>query len=526
MEQGEQKAARFVFGEFVLDTDEATLTCGCVSIPLAPKEFELLRLLVSRAGRLVHKETLISTVWPDTFVSDSSLLRNISVLRKHLGHNAIRTVPKRGYVFALPVTALPIASEGGDRAARLGGTGLPVSHLADSGTGHGARRVAGSGADSAPANPDPVSKVAQSDAIAAKPRTSRFAQAKIAAASAGAALVFVAVLGLRFPRNHPMRVAGAKPDASDTSITMQAAGGARLFVLNQGAKSVSILNTLSNTVESTVQVPADPRGAAVLPDGSAVYVSLNGANRVVALDTRTYRITANIPVGHNPVGVAANPRPPFVYVANNYSNTLSVIDSKTNAPLRTIHVGSVPTEVAVSPDGTRAIVTNQSGGTVTVIDAMANTVLATIPVGSTPVGIAFTPDSRAAWVTVAGQDEAAIIDIAAMKIVGRAHVGPGPVRVAITPDGRSALLSNFFSNKLTVVDTGSLSSIGEIEVGLNPVGVSFDPAGELAYVVNYGSNSVSVVDLKSRRVIRTLDAGTKPVEVVVLPCYSVPCTPS
>ena len=107
MEQsGRQFLLRCAFGDFVLDSAEAALTCRGESVPIAPKEFELLRALVSRAGHLVQKEELIRQVWPDTFVSDSSLLRNISVLRRHLGYDAIRTVPKRGYAFALPVVTL------------------------------------------------------------------------------------------------------------------------------------------------------------------------------------------------------------------------------------------------------------------------------------------------------------------------------------------------------------------------------------------------------------------------------------
>lgn len=108
MEPGQRVGASFAFGDFVLNLSDAALTRHGDRVPVAPKEFELLTLLVSRAGHLVPKDVLIHHVWPDTFVSDSSLLRNISILRRHLGYDAIRTVPKRGYVFALPVAKLEI----------------------------------------------------------------------------------------------------------------------------------------------------------------------------------------------------------------------------------------------------------------------------------------------------------------------------------------------------------------------------------------------------------------------------------
>src|SRR6202042_3738500 len=74
------------------------------SINLAPKEFETLLVLVENAGRLMSKEQLISQIWPDTFVGDGSLARNISVLRRALGEDLIQTAPKLGYRFTAAVT--------------------------------------------------------------------------------------------------------------------------------------------------------------------------------------------------------------------------------------------------------------------------------------------------------------------------------------------------------------------------------------------------------------------------------------
>jgi DNA-binding winged helix-turn-helix (wHTH) protein len=68
-------------------------------IKLAPKEFETLRVLAENSGHLVTKEQIIQEVWRDTFIGDTSLTRNISVLRKIIGADLIETVPKRGYLF-------------------------------------------------------------------------------------------------------------------------------------------------------------------------------------------------------------------------------------------------------------------------------------------------------------------------------------------------------------------------------------------------------------------------------------------
>src|SRR5271167_3658689 len=71
---------------------------------LASYQFGPFRFVVRENGRLVTKDQIIEEVWPDSFVGDGSLSRNISVLRKVLGDGYIDTIPKSGYRFAGLVT--------------------------------------------------------------------------------------------------------------------------------------------------------------------------------------------------------------------------------------------------------------------------------------------------------------------------------------------------------------------------------------------------------------------------------------
>ena len=508
---------QIAFGDFILHIAEASLTCRGEPVPLAPKEFEVLCILARHSGHLVHKELLMNEVWPDTFVSDSSVFRNISVLRKYLGRHSIRTIPKRGYLFTLPVTestdSIVFSAEREDLSA--------LQSPAASSPGSIPVEPVSVAADPADANPDNrAGRLLLSASL-----VSRLLRPRFLVFSAACALSALALAPALHVVKHRFMVAHQPTPAAQAieNTPEMVAGGARLFLLNEHGNTLSILNTSNSTLESTVPMDADPTGAAILPDGSAIYVSLNHAGRVVALDTRTRRLLASIPVGNGPVGIVANPRPPFVYVANNYSNSVSVIDSRTKTVIRELHVGSVPTEIAINAEGTRAVVTNQSGGSVTILDTVANKVINTIPVGATPVGIAFTRDSKFAWVTLTGQHEIAVIDINAARIAQRIPVAPGPIRIAFTRDDRYALVSSFFSNTLAVIDTASHHPIRSIAVGLNPVGIAFNPAGDIAYVANYGSNTVSVIAMRNLAVTGTIAVGLNPVEMAVLPCYAVPC---
>lgn len=94
----------FNFGPFRLDLFERVLSQDGKVIPLAPKLFETLAMLVENSGHVVEKEELVERLWHDTFVEDSSLSQNIFQLRKILKSgssdvNYIETVPKRGYRF-------------------------------------------------------------------------------------------------------------------------------------------------------------------------------------------------------------------------------------------------------------------------------------------------------------------------------------------------------------------------------------------------------------------------------------------
>jgi DNA-binding winged helix-turn-helix (wHTH) protein/pimeloyl-ACP methyl ester carboxylesterase len=100
----------YQFGPFHLDVRERRLSRGDEVIPLRLKVFDTLLVLVENAGRLVTKQELLDSVWPETAVEENNLNHNVSVLRKALGDRAtgqqyIETVPRVGYRFAAPVEA-------------------------------------------------------------------------------------------------------------------------------------------------------------------------------------------------------------------------------------------------------------------------------------------------------------------------------------------------------------------------------------------------------------------------------------
>jgi Tol biopolymer transport system component/DNA-binding winged helix-turn-helix (wHTH) protein len=103
----------YEFGDFCLDINRRVLLRRQDGdpVPLTPKAFETLLMLVRRSGRIVEKKELLEAIWPDTFVEEATLAQNVFTLRKALGHGRpdhqyIETVPKYGYRFVADVREL------------------------------------------------------------------------------------------------------------------------------------------------------------------------------------------------------------------------------------------------------------------------------------------------------------------------------------------------------------------------------------------------------------------------------------
>ena len=129
--------SRFRFEQFVLSPRQRLLLRDGTPVPLIPKYFDLLVLLVDRRQEAVSKQTIFADVWSDVVVSDGALSQAVRTLRRTLGDNPreprfIRTVSRHGYQFvcvnvreepddgALAASSPPASREpAGDSAERL-----------------------------------------------------------------------------------------------------------------------------------------------------------------------------------------------------------------------------------------------------------------------------------------------------------------------------------------------------------------------------------------------------------------------
>ncbi|HEY7544673.1 MAG TPA: winged helix-turn-helix domain-containing protein, partial [Blastocatellia bacterium] len=103
-----QRGVIYEFGPFRLDVKERLLLRDGDTVPLMPKAFDILALLVENSGHLVDKNEILSQVWPDSFVEEGNLAQNVYLLRQALADAkdqcSIETVRGRGYRFVGKVT--------------------------------------------------------------------------------------------------------------------------------------------------------------------------------------------------------------------------------------------------------------------------------------------------------------------------------------------------------------------------------------------------------------------------------------
>ena len=105
----ESNTTRYVFGEFWIDLSSRRLQRrDGTLVPLTPRVFDTLLLLVEHAGEVLSKDAMMAGVWPNRIVEENNLSQNISTLRRVLGANAgdhrfILTEPGQGYRFIEPV---------------------------------------------------------------------------------------------------------------------------------------------------------------------------------------------------------------------------------------------------------------------------------------------------------------------------------------------------------------------------------------------------------------------------------------
>lgn len=299
----------------------------------------------------------------------------------------------------------------------------------------------------------------------------------------------------------------------------------RVYVANEGSNSVSVIDSSTNGIITTIPVGNSPRGVALSPDGNKLYVSNYNDWTVSVVDATNYIITHTVFVGNFPGGLIASPDGTRLYVSNNGQQSVSVINTSNNTVLTTIPVAIGPWHMSITANGALLYVSSAPSDIISVIDTATNTVQSTIPVTGGPTGIALNASGSRLYVANGAMT---VIDTVTHNTI--ASLPTTSMQLAINTANTRVYGSNDLANSVSVVDATTNSEITTVPllIGSNPSGIAVLPDDTRTYVANNGggqnpaSNTVSVIDTSNNTVTDTIIVGLHPIAIVIEKIQTTP----
>ncbi len=209
---------------------------------------------------------------------------------------------------------------------------------------------------------------------------------------------------------------GTIPVGSNPVAMAPTPDGTKLYVVNQGSDSVTVITPQNSQVATTITLSggAAPVSAAASTDSKWVLVAEKGLGKVAIINTADQSFTevdATSPAnaGAGPSYITYDFHLRRFYVVNTAGNSLSIFDETQPTPalLATVSVGPAPNSVAVLSDGTRAYTANQGDGTVSVVNVVGFSTSKTIPVaasGQQVMWVAASSDATKVYAAVKGSN--------------------------------------------------------------------------------------------------------------------------
>jgi len=299
--------------------------------------------------------------------------------------------------------------------------------------------------------------------------------------------------------------------------------GTRVYVANRDSDNVSVIDTSTNTVIATVTTGTGEIfslwGIAINPSGKYIYVTKHkqsdtSANSVSVIDTMTNSVVDTVAVGNGSEGLEVSPDGTHVYVANPYSDNISVIDTSNNKVVSTIAVGHYPKDVAISPDGIYLYVVHSiyvvdpADINVYVIDTRNNTIVATMAAGHSPSSVAINSSGTRIYTANSWSDNVSVIDTSTNSVIATVKIA-APIGEVSYPQGLAIVGSTSTPSTPNLSTLGSGKAISPIGLPTNTNasfagGASIDGNSYQTYLTTSPSSNLTV---KGRITVDPADVG-------------------
>ena len=309
-----------------------------------------------------------------------------------------------------------------------------------------------------------------------------------------------------------LTVSACSGKPQDSPAASPAATGS-VWVADEGADSLTVIDAASNTVTATLTGITGPHNVSVSPDGAVVY-AVSSAGVVVAIDPASYRVSAAARTGSEPTHVIEAPNGK-VYGTDSGDGTVSVFQAPGLNPLGRIRVDGMPHGLRAAAGGSVIVVANTMDGAIDLIDPATDKYIGAVPVGSSPAQVAVSADGKFAYTGISEPPSVVKVDLAQRKVVASTPVPNPPVQLYLTPDETGVVSADqgrkdAQGQTLSVIDTSAMTTRGTVTTGAGPHGVVIDSSGHWAWVTNSFDNTVTAVDLSGLSAKSPVSVGSQP----------------
>jgi len=334
-------------------------------------------------------------------------------------------------------------------------------------------------------------------------------------------------------------LAGLLTGACSKTTSRAGETSSRIYVTNETSGDMTVIDSFTLDVVTTIPLGKRPRGIHASPDGKTIYVALSGspiagpgvdqsklpppdkgADGIGVFDIRQNKLVRIIQSGSDPENFDLNRDGSQIFVSNEDDSKASIVDAAAGKVIKAFPLGEEPEGVRVSPDGRFVYITSEDTGTISVLNVAAAKIDKTFKVGRRPRNVVFLPDGSRAYVSAENDGTVVVVDTAKQEASQTIALGERgvikPMGLLLSPDATKLYVSAGRGHKVFVIDTSTNTVSSSFEVGERPWGMALSPDGKTLYTANGPSNDISVVDLATQQVVKKVKVGRGPWGLLVL----------
>ncbi|SKA97202.1 40-residue YVTN family beta-propeller repeat-containing protein [Caloramator quimbayensis] len=298
--------------------------------------------------------------------------------------------------------------------------------------------------------------------------------------------------------------------------------GKYVFSMNSMDGTVSMIETTTSSVAAVINVGSFPIAGVVSLDNRYLYVACRDSEMISVIDINLRTVIANIVLNFKPVKIELSPDGRKIFVLCINSLSIPVIDTETNTIIKRIALPGTsyytPTDFKISPDGKTAFFVSFQRPAIVGIDAENLTVIEPIISFSSgvlnPTSVCISPDSNYVFVTGVSKSTGVVMRIKETlptKIITTKIVYAVPYKSVITSDCSKLIVLNNISGSITIFDTNNLDKYTSQYLGGALTDIVLTPSCKYAYITNQPLKAIIKMDIINKVPLLALPIGDFPI---------------